>query len=122
MATGSSKKAIAPAGFRVSAAEANDSSATRAPANTCFHCGEPIPDGTSLFVLRDGQRKAVCCAGCQAVAELIFGAGLGRYYQFRQELGRKAEADLQGEISAWEGCDARESLWGAERTGNVGQD
>jgi len=80
----------------------------------CFHCGETIPAGTSLCVVRDGRQHPVCCAGCQAVAELIFSSGLGRYYQFRQELGRKAEQDLAGEIEAWEGCDARESLWGEE--------
>ncbi len=82
--------------------------------NTCFHCGEPIPDGISLYVLRDGEQKPVCCSGCQAVAELIFASGLGRYYQFRQDLGRKAEEDLQNDIAAWRGCDDRESLWGAE--------
>jgi len=80
----------------------------------CFHCGEPIPAGTSLFVVRDGQQRAVCCAGCQAVAELIFSSGLGRYYQFRQELGRKAGEDLAAELSAWQGCDNRESLWGVK--------
>ncbi|MBT8052761.1 MAG: cadmium-translocating P-type ATPase [Xanthomonadales bacterium] len=82
--------------------------------NACFHCGEPIPENTLLFVLRDGQKKPVCCAGCQAVAELIFSSGLGRYYQFRQDLGRKAEQDLRRELEAWQGCDDRESLWGAE--------
>jgi Cu2+-exporting ATPase len=82
--------------------------------NACFHCGEPIPTGISLFVLRDGQRRGVCCAGCQAVAELIFRSGLGRYYQFRQELGRKVEEDLRADVAAWQGCDEREALWGAE--------
>jgi Cu2+-exporting ATPase len=81
---------------------------------SCFHCGEPIPDGVSLHVTRDGEQKPVCCAGCQAVAELIFNTGLGRYYQFRQELGRKAEEDLQKDLEAWQGCDGRETLWGAE--------
>jgi Cu2+-exporting ATPase len=80
----------------------------------CFHCGEPIPDGTDLHVIVDGQERPVCCAGCQAVAQLIYGAGLGRYYQFRQELGRKASEDVDREIAAWQGCDDRESLWGTE--------
>jgi hypothetical protein len=75
--------------------------------HACFHCGEPIPEGISLSVERDGQQKPVCCSGCQAVAELIFNTGLGRYYQFRQDLGRKAEEDLQSEIQAWQGCDER---------------
>jgi len=82
--------------------------------NTCFHCGEPIPAGVSLFVSRDGQQRGVCCAGCQAVAELIFRSGLGRYYQFRQEPGRKADEDARGEMAGWLGCDARQSLWGVE--------
>jgi Cu2+-exporting ATPase len=82
--------------------------------NSCFHCGEPIPEGTFLFVSRDGQERPVCCSGCQAVAELIFSSGLGRYYQFRQDLGRKAEENFRKELEAWQGCDDREALWGAE--------
>jgi Cu2+-exporting ATPase len=82
--------------------------------NVCFHCGEPIPEGTSLYVQRDGQKRPVCCSGCQAVAELIFSSGLGRYYQFRQDLGRKAGENFREELEAWKGCDGRESLWGAE--------
>ena len=78
--------------------------------SVCFHCGEPIAEGSSLFILRNGREMPVCCAGCQAVAELIFGSGLGRYYQFRQQLGRKAEEDFRKEIAAWQGCDERESL------------
>ena len=80
----------------------------------CFHCGEPVPDGVELDVTIDGEGRPVCCVGCQAVAQLIYGAGLGRYYQFRQELARKAGDDLDAEIAAWEGCDNRESLWGTE--------
>ena len=80
----------------------------------CFHCGEPIPDGIDLNVTVDGLDRPVCCAGCQAVAQLIFGAGLGRYYQFRQELGRQAADDVEAAIEAWRGCDDRESLWGTE--------
>jgi Cu2+-exporting ATPase len=82
------------------------------PENVCFHCGEPIPAQVLLFVARDGQQRAVCCSGCKAVAELIFSTGLGRYYQFRQELGRKAEEDNELLLAAWQGCDDREALWG----------
>jgi Cu2+-exporting ATPase len=52
------------------------------------------------------------------VAELIFATGLGRYYQFRQELGRKAEEDVQRGIAAWQGCDDREELWGTQLADN----
>ena len=82
--------------------------------SSCFHCGDPIPSGVNLSVTVDGQDRPVCCAGCQAVAQLIFGTGLGRYYQFREEHGLKAAADMQADIQAWEGCDEREALWGTE--------
>jgi Cu2+-exporting ATPase len=45
---------------------------------------------------------------------LIFSAGLGRYYQFRQDLGRKAEEDTDQVYTAWQGCDSRKALWGSE--------
>lgn len=85
--------------------------------SACFHCGETIPADVHLFVLRDGRNRPVCCSGCQAVAELIFAAGLGRYYQFRQELGRKAAEDVMELLAAWKACDTRKSLWGAELNG-----
>jgi Cu2+-exporting ATPase len=88
------------------------------PDTRCFHCGEPIPDGIDLTVNVNDEARPVCCVGCQAVAQLIFGTGLGRYYQFRQELGRKASEDMQASIEAWQGCDDRESLWGTP----VGED
>jgi Cu2+-exporting ATPase len=83
--------------------------------NACFHCGEPIPDGISLDIEQDGNRHPVCCSGCQAVARLIYSTGLGRYYQFRQELGRQAGEDARATVEAWQGCDDREELWGAKR-------
>jgi Cu2+-exporting ATPase len=81
--------------------------------NSCFHCGETIPSNVALTVFFDEQEKPVCCAGCQAVAGLIFSSGLGRYYQFRQELGRKAKEDAGKVYAAWQACDSRDSLWGS---------
>jgi Cu2+-exporting ATPase len=82
--------------------------------SSCFHCGEPNPPHESLFVVRDGQQREVCCAGCQAVAELILSTGLGRYYQFRQELGRKFHDDSNRTLEGWRSCDERQELWGRE--------
>lgn len=48
----------------------------------CFHCGEPLRNST--LVARIEQRdEPVCCSGCQAVAELIAGTGLGDFYRYR---------------------------------------
>lgn len=52
-------------------------------AGSCFHCGEPIPRGENRHVLIKGEPKPVCCAGCEAVASLISGAGLDGYYRIR---------------------------------------
>ena len=58
----------------------------------CFHCGEPIPKGISLFVTIDQQAQAMCCAGCQAVAETIVENNLTDYYKFRTENAPKGTA------------------------------
>ena len=67
---------------------------TEAAEHPCFHCGEPIPAGIDFSVTINGQDRAVCCAGCQAVAQLIAGAGLGRYYQFRQEVAESSRIEF----------------------------
>lgn len=79
----------------------------------CFHCGEPVPGDCTLSVAFQGGRHPVCCAGCQAVFQLIESAGLDRYYQFRQEPGSKASADLARQKLAWQAVDQREAMWGA---------
>jgi len=79
----------------------------------CFHCGEPVPVDCGLTVKYQGQQRPVCCAGCRAVFQLITDAGLDRYYQFRQALGRKASEDLERQRLAWQAIDSRENLWGA---------
>ena len=111
-ATGIPETAEVQAEARPEVTAASAPPKTSPVAHSCFHCGEPVPPAVSLYVERNGERKPVCCAGCQAVAELIFRAGLGRYYQFREEVARTAEKDLAGAIDAWESCDERESLWG----------
>jgi len=52
----------------------------------CYHCGLPIPTGVDFAVEIDGQRRAMCCAGCQAVAQAIVANGLTDYYRHRDAL------------------------------------
>lgn len=49
----------------------------------CFHCALPVPKGTSWTVRFDGQTRALCCAGCEAVARTILDNGLEDYYRKR---------------------------------------
>lgn len=52
----------------------------------CFHCGQGIPDGTELSVRVADVPRAMCCAGCQAVAQAIVDNGLADYYRNRDAM------------------------------------
>ena len=51
----------------------------------CFHCGLPLADERRVAIL--GAERALCCAGCEAVARTIVAAGLERYYETRSAPG-----------------------------------
>jgi Cu2+-exporting ATPase len=57
--------------------------------NSCFHCDEVVLKGISLFVTINDVKQAMCCVGCQAVANSIMENGLESYYQFRTEPAQK---------------------------------
>lgn len=74
-----------------------------AAAQSCFHCGEPVPPGVDLSVEIEGEQRPMCCAGCRAVASLIHSAGLSRYYDFRDALPERPEAEADpGRYAAWD--------------------
>ncbi|WP_026289608.1 heavy metal translocating P-type ATPase [Thioalkalivibrio sulfidiphilus] len=52
---------------------------------SCFHCAQPIPPGAHYGVTIHKQPRAMCCPGCQAVAQAIVDAGLSDYYLHRTE-------------------------------------
>ncbi|MBL8407555.1 MAG: heavy metal translocating P-type ATPase metal-binding domain-containing protein, partial [Candidatus Accumulibacter sp.] len=52
----------------------------------CYHCGQPVPTAVDLAVSIDGQPRAMCCGGCQAVAQAIVDNGLADYYRHRDAL------------------------------------
>ncbi len=54
--------------------------------NPCYHCGQPIPDEVELSVSVGGAARAMCCHGCQAVAQSIVDNGLEDYYRSRDAL------------------------------------
>jgi hypothetical protein len=51
------------------------------PHASCYHCGLPIPDDVDLSVTVAGEPRALCCFGCQAVAQSIVDNGLDDYYR-----------------------------------------
>ncbi|MGE5098031.1 MAG: heavy metal translocating P-type ATPase, partial [Betaproteobacteria bacterium] len=50
----------------------------------CFHCGLPVPAGTTFGYEADGGWRPFCCAGCEAVSRSITGLGLDDYYRLRE--------------------------------------
>lgn len=57
----------------------------------CYHCGLPVPSGTNYSSVVLEQPRAMCCPGCQAVAEAIVKNGLEDYYRYRTELPKNVE-------------------------------
>lgn len=57
----------------------------------CYHCGEPIPKGIHLNVVIEDIERAMCCVGCQAVAELIVSNDLTDYYRYRTNTAQKSD-------------------------------
>ncbi len=65
--------------------------------SSCFHCGQPVPDGARHPVTFEGRTHAACCHGCQVVARTIIDSGQGAYYTHRTALPatpHEAEAEL----------------------------
>lgn len=58
----------------------------------CFHCSLPVPKNSSYLVEIEGQKQAMCCPGCQAVAKAIVDGGLSSFYKHRTETSLTARA------------------------------
>jgi Cu2+-exporting ATPase len=52
----------------------------------CYHCGLNVPAGVDLSVAIEEAPRAMCCIGCQAVAQAIVDNGLDDYYRHRDAL------------------------------------
>ena len=64
----------------------------------CYHCGLPVPAGSSFHADILGEARELCCHGCQSVAEAISANGLEDYYRYRTELPRTAEELVPEEL------------------------
>ncbi len=60
---------------------------------TCYHCDERVPAGTTYQTVVLGEPRVMCCPGCAAVASAIVDGGMEDYYRFRTE--KAAQADEQ---------------------------
>tara|TARA_R110000822_G_scaffold7534_4_gene30724 strand:- start:1433 stop:3892 length:2460 start_codon:yes stop_codon:yes gene_type:complete len=77
----------------------------------CYHCGEPVPAGSSWTSLILGESRAMCCPGCQAVADAIVAGGLESYYRHRTDNATNPEAlprVLQDELELLDRADVQQ--------------
>jgi P-type Cu2+ transporter len=72
-----------------------------APAS-CYHCGLPVPARTQFAAVLQGQRRPMCCAGCQAVAEAIAGSGLASYYRSRTAYAPRVQESQPVDVALYD--------------------
>jgi Cu2+-exporting ATPase len=73
--------------------------------DSCFHCGLPVPNDLHLNVKILGEDRAMCCVGCQAVAQAIVDTGMESYYQYRTETaptGKELVPEFLNQIKSYD--------------------
>ncbi|MFC4862868.1 heavy metal translocating P-type ATPase [Pseudomonas sp. MAHUQ-62] len=77
----------------------------------CYHCGLPVPAGSRFEARVLGETRAMCCPGCQAVAEAIVAGGLENYYRHRSETAPNPDAlprELPDELALYDRAEVQQ--------------
>lgn len=69
----------------------NQTKVTPVEQTACYHCGLPLTDPQAFTLNLNQQQQSFCCGGCQAVASMIHGGGLDKFYDFRSSLNKKVD-------------------------------
>lgn len=77
-------------------------------ADSCYHCGDPLPAGELIQAQLQGIAQPMCCVGCKAVAEFIDSSGLTSFYNFRD--APNPELNLKPVDAEWQHYDSDELL------------
>lgn len=78
--------------------------------NECFHCGLPVPKGSSYQVKINNKDEPMCCIGCQSVAQAIVDNGLTSFYQHRTTNSQKPEDLIPAELQVYDNPDLQQSF------------
>ncbi len=65
---------------------------------SCFHCGLPVPPDSTFKVRVEQVEQAMCCRGCQAVAQAILDNGLAEYYRNRTAMPGSGQEVLPEDV------------------------
>ena len=68
----------------------------------CFHCGLPVPKGSSYTVKIDNADQEMCCMGCQSVAQVIVDNGLTDFYKHRTTKSTKPSDLIPAELQIYD--------------------
>ena len=49
--------------------------------DSCFHCGQAIPDGDLILKKINEQERFFCCHGCASVCDVIYESGMESFYR-----------------------------------------
>ncbi|WP_423228024.1 heavy metal translocating P-type ATPase [Phytopseudomonas dryadis] len=83
---------------------------TAATPTPCYHCGLPVPAGGRFQARILGESRALCCPGCQAVAEAIVEGGLEHYYRHRSDTANNPQQlpqPLPDELALYDRADVQ---------------
>jgi len=76
----------------------------------CFHCGLPVPKGASYTVNIDNKDQAMCCMGCQSVAQVIVENGFTDFYKHRTTKSNKPSDLIPAELQIYDNDALQESF------------
>lgn len=82
-------------------------------AGACYHCGQPVLTQENLSVIIAQQPHAMCCRGCQAVAQAIVDNGLADYYRNRTALpgqGHEVLPDVLKKLALYDHPEIQQSF------------
>ncbi len=100
-------------GITTTAAKTNPVT-TEGALDPCFHCGLPVPAGSHWKVPIDGIERAMCCPGCEAVAQAIVDNHLTDYYRSRQSLPQGVATPVPDELKLYDTPELAAQFSGAD--------
>ena len=89
------------------------------PETECYHCGLPVSEGLQYSVDIEGKPRAMCCTGCEAVAEAIVNHGLTDFYKHRTRNSDTPEDLIPAELLIYDNESLQKSFVRSEQDSSL---